>query len=102
MPRRSSACSLTIERLQLRDGLFRVAHDAALSELEIEVGGIEAGFLDHLGDAANEILLLELPAREVDRETQADKALLLPGSDLRASGAQNPATEVENQPGLLS
>ena len=37
--------------------------------------GVEGAVLDHLGDAAHEVLLLELPAGEVDREPQVGEAL---------------------------
>ena len=82
-----------IERVQLGDRLLGAAHDAALGQLEVEVGRIEGRGLDHLGDAAHEVVLLELPAGQVDREAQVGEALFLPGPDLGAGGAQHPVPE---------
>ena len=87
--------------LQPARRLGRVAHDHALGQLELEQVGRHARFLDRGGDRGHQVLLLELPGRDVDRELQPRVAHAVPAPDLGAGGAQHPGADRHDQAGLL-
>ena len=94
MPSRSSACSLATACSGLRMMLLSVSSRSRSA-------GSRVGGLDHLGDAAHEVVLLELPAGQVDREAQVGEAEFLPGPDLSTGGAEHPVPELDDQPRFL-
>jgi hypothetical protein len=51
------------------DRLVRVLHQVAFRELQLEQAGIDAGGAHHRLDAHVELLVAELPGRQVDRHS---------------------------------
>ena len=74
-----------------------LVHEHALGHFQFEAFGRQAGLRQRLGHGGDEIGILELIGRDVDRD--ADVAG--PARRLLAGGAQYPGTDRADQPGLF-
>ena len=81
-------------------GVVGVAHGDALGDLECEVLRVEPGRGERLVDVDDEGVVVELLARDVDREVERE-TVLAPDRGLRARGAQHPPADIDDHPGLL-
>ena len=78
-----------------------VVHHHAFGDLELQQLRRHAARGQRVVDVPQQILVRELPRREVDRHRQRRQPLPPPGHVLRAGGLQHPASDRNDQPGFL-
>jgi len=77
-----------------------VAHDAAFSYLEFELGGLESGPCQDLRHLLGQKVAVELPRRQVDAHLDG-VALVTPRSRIPAGDFQRPVPHAVNQADVL-
>ena len=76
-------------------------HQLALGDLELDERRIDAGRRDDGPDALLEVMLAELPRREVHRHRHRRRAEPLPELQILAGALQHPLAHGNDEPGLL-
>ena len=82
-------------------GVLGVAHHQALGELQVEVGGGQAGLGEGALDGGQQVGVVELAGRQVDAHRHPADALLQPRPLLAAGLAQHPRADRHDQAALL-
>ena len=82
-------------------GLFRVLHEVALGELELDELRVDARRGHHCADARVEILLPQLARRKIDGDGQRAETRRLPGPDVGAGASDRPLANRHDEPRLL-
>ena len=90
-----------MQLLEHEDRLGGVLHHDALGDLELEEARREPARVERLGDHLHQVVLLELDARDVDRDHEVRDSHLPPRLVLAAGFAQHPPAQGHDEPGLL-
>ena len=79
-----------LELVQGAGAVLRVLHGAALGDLQLQEFGWELRLHEHPANTLNQVELLELRDREVDRKRDRIETAVVPGLGLHACRAQHP------------
>src|SRR3990172_2519378 len=90
-----------LQLLEDRAGASDVAHQEALGDLELQLRGGKARCRERLRDPLDQVRTLELPRREVHRESEIRKTPPLPASDLGGRRLEHPGADGVDEAGGL-
>ena len=87
--------------VQCLDGAFRIAHDDAFGQFQLQARWGHAGFVENVGYPLRQVLGVELARGEIDCHAQWFVTRLDPDAMLGARGAQHPLPDGHYQAGLF-
>ena len=90
-----------IQLVQQADGALRIGHQGGFRDFQLEAGGRDAVLAEHAAAAGDEARLLELPQREIDRDSAGLRHGFLPLAVVRADAVQNPLADIQYQAGFF-